>query len=314
MSLKIAPQDNTLTLTVSPNINLCMKGTIRTFDKCPRCGGKFKDGVKGLRCAPCKTTPSRYYIDFPWKGERLRLFCDRDDHPFSSYEAAHRYLTVMRAKVDEKDFDPREYIKIEVKKLYFENYAAAWLERRERQVLQNQLSRGYLRSAMIYLNRYVTPYFKGQNIRDIQEGDLEDFRDQLPLHLKPKTVYNIIGILSKIFNDARRRRDIHRLPEFPRIEVADPETCWIGKQEQRRVLDQVKDPLKRALYLLMMETGVRPGEARALKWSRVQFGADIIVIAAAMDEDVYKERTQEKDVRFLPMEPQVKHMGITQGG
>jgi integrase len=123
----------------------------------------------------------------------------------------------------------------------------------------------------------------------------------LPLHLKPKTVYNIIGILSKILNDVKRRRDIHRLPEFPRIEVADPETCWIGKQEQRRVLEQVKNPLKRVLYLLMMETG-----ARALKWSRVQFGADIIVIAAAMDEDVYKERTKETDVRFLPMEPQVK--------
>jgi len=112
--------------------------------------------------------------------------------------------------------------------------------------------------------------------------------------------------LSKIFNDAKRRRDIHRLPEFPRIEAADPETCWIGKQEQRRVLEQVKDPLKRALYLLMMETGARPGESRALKWSRVQFGADTIVIAAAMDEDVYKERTKENDVRFLPMESQVK--------
>ncbi len=113
--------------------------------------------------------------------------------------------------------------------------------------------------------------------------------------------------MSKIFNDAQRRRDIHRLPEFPRIEAADPETCWIGRQEQHRVLEQVKDPLKRALYLLMMETGARPGEeARALKWSRVRFGADTIVIAAAMDEDVYKERTTENDVRFLPMEPQVK--------
>ena len=61
---------------------------------------------------------------------------------------AIRFLTVMRAKVDDKNFDPREYIKVVVKKLHFDNYTAVWLARREKEVERGHLSRGYLRSVL----------------------------------------------------------------------------------------------------------------------------------------------------------------------
>ena len=72
------------------------------------------------------------------------------------------------------------------------------------------------------------------------------------------------------------------------------------------MLAEVRDPVRRTLFLLMMETGCRPGEARALKWSRVQFKADKIIIAAAMDRNVYREHTKEGDVRLLPIGPKLK--------
>lgn len=286
--------------------NLCMKGAIRTLEGCPACRGKFEETQKGLRCPKCKTIPSRLYIDFWWQGERIRVFQNKDGEPFSSYEMTNRFLTVMRAKVDAGEFDPREYIRVEVKRLHFDNYTAAWLGRREKEVERGHLSRGYLRSVKIYLNRYLLPYFKARSIRDMHEGLIEDFRDQLPTHLKAKTVFNIMGILSKMLADAHRRRDINRLPAFPTTEVPDPETKWIGRDDQERLLAEVKDPVRRTLFLLMMETGCRPGEARALKWSRVQFKADKIIIAAAMDRNVYREHTKEGDVRLLPIGPKLK--------
>ncbi len=293
-----------------------MKGAIRSLEKCPRCGGKFQENLKGLRCGKCKTIPSRLYIDFWWQGERIRIFQNKDGEPFYSYEMASRFLTVMRAKVDDKNFDPREYIKIEVKNLHFDNYTAAWLARREKEVERGHLSRGYLRSVKIYINRYLLPFFNARSIRDIHEGLIEDFRDQLPTHLRAKTVYNIMGILSKMLSDAHRRRDINRLPAFPVIEVPDPETKWIGKDDQERLLAEVQDPVRSTLFLLLMETGCRPGEARALKWGRVQLNADKIVIAAAMDRDVYREHTKEGDVRLLPIGSKLKQalMELPRGG
>lgn len=284
--------------------NFCMAGTIRTLEKCPACGGKFQG--EPLRCPQCKTIPSRYFIDFGWKGNRLRIFTDKEGHPFSSWEATSRFLTVMRAKVDEKNFDLREYIRVEVRALIFANYVAAWLDRRESDVERGELSRGYIRSVKIYINRFLLPFFGKWNIRDIHEGLIDDFKRQLPVSLKLKTVYNLMGILRKILADAKRRHDINRLPDFPTISLADPETKWIGKKDQEAVLAEVKDPVCRTLFLLMMETGCRPGEARALKWGRVQFRANKVIFAAAMDRNIYRERTKEGDVRIIPMAPELR--------
>ena len=63
-----------------------------------------------------------------------------------------------------------------------------------------------------------------------------------------------------------------------------------------------------------MLQGCRPGEARALRWENVDFNKEIptpdgqiikgvITIRAAMDQEVYEERTKERDVRVLPMHP-----------
>ncbi len=73
------------------------------------------------------------------QGERIRVFQNKDGEPFSSYEMANRFLTVMRAKVDAGEFDPREYIKVEVKRPHFDNYTAAWLGRREKEVERGHL-------------------------------------------------------------------------------------------------------------------------------------------------------------------------------
>jgi integrase len=211
----------------------------------------------------------------------------------------------MRAKVDDLTFDLREYLQAEVKGLQFENYAVAWIARREREVERGHLSREYLRTTRVYVHRYMIPFFGKRNLRDIQEGAIEDFRDQLPTHLRAKTVYNILGILQKMLTDAHRRRDINRLPAFPTISVPDPETKWIGRKDQERILAQIQDPVRRAFFLFLMETGCRPGEARALKWERVQLKIGKVVIAAAMDQGNYKEHTKEGDVRIIPLCPEL---------
>lgn len=200
-----------------------MKGTVRTENKCPRCGKKFQETPRGLRCVKCKTTPDKYYIDFLWNGERIRVFRYKDSDPFTSYEAAKRFLTVMRAEVDAGRFSPKDYIRVEIRGLQFTNYAIAWLDRRNKEVEQGLLSRGYLRSSGSYIRNHMGPFFRDRSVKDIHEGFIEDFQLQLPKHLKPKTIKNIMGLLQKIFADAcHKRRDIARMPVFPEIPVGKP--------------------------------------------------------------------------------------------
>jgi len=280
-----------------------MAGTIRTKQKCPKCGGKFAG--EPLHCHVCLTIPTRYFLDVPWKGERLKIYTGKDDHPLAHWEGAQRLLESIRHEIDTGKFDPKEYQARELKSLRFDNYAHAWLERREKELKRGLIALGYFTEIKAYIHRYYIPFFDHKSIRDIREAHIEDFRDSLPEHLSHKTIFNIMGVLRKLFRDAYRRKDTLLLPEFPKIPKGEPVTHWIDEATQELVLAQMKDPVRRTFYLFLMKQGCRPGEARALRWENVDLKNGIVTICAGFDRETFKPYTKERDVRPLPLHPQV---------
>ncbi len=282
-----------------------MVGAVRTKEKCPRCGGKFEG--KPLRCPSCLTVPRRYFVDLSWPGQgRIKLYTDQQGYPLDSWERSNRLLNAIRYEIDQGKFDPREYVKKEVHALRFENYAQGWLERLVARHGRGEVSWGYLQFAKGVVKKYLTPLLGGRDIRDIREGQIEDFRDALPVSLQPKTVANIMGLLGKIMRDAFRRRDIAYLPEIPKVEVGEPVTRWLSQEEQEAVLAHVPAPVFRAFFLFLMKQGVRPSEARALRWEDLDLKNNRVIIRAAMDGERYRTCTKERDVRYLPLHPRVK--------
>jgi integrase len=163
-----------------------------------------------------------------------------------------------------------------------------------------------MKEVRAYTRLYFLPFFGKMSIRDIREAHIEDFKNQLPEHLSPKTVYNILGVFRKLMHDAYRRRDILSMPTFPKIPLNEPHTRFLWPEEQEKILAQVKDPVYRTFYLFLMMQGCRPGEARALRWENIDLKNDIVVIRAAFDRGVYRPHTKERDVRVLPLHPNVK--------
>jgi len=291
--------------------NLSMLGTIRTLQKCPQCGGSFQG--EPLSCPRCKITPTRYYIDFYWKKQH-KLYSDEDGYILSSWEQAHRLLTHIRHEIDREKksqgkfrFDPRNYVRRDLNKLKFENYVRAWFAWRAEEVdLPDGISRSYLKGAESYARNHLLPFFGGMNIREIDETQFERFRRQLPRNLSAKTVHNIFGLLHKILRDAKRVGDIQRLPELPVIKFVIPPIKWIDEEDQAHILAEVRDPVYYALFLFLMKQGCRPNEARALKWDRIDFERNVVRIDAAMDEGFFREHTKTRDIRTLPIHPDVK--------
>jgi len=276
-----------------------MTGAVRTMEKCPVCKGKFQG--EPLRCPECKTAPRRYYLDLWWKGERHRIFTGRDNYALDSWERASRLLTAIRESIDRGAFDPRDFVRKEIAHLQFHNYVQDWLERRSRE----GLARSYLKDLRGAVKNHFIPFFGKKNMRDIRAGDIEDFKAWLP-PLNPKTVHNLLGMLHKIFKDAYRRRDILNLPDFPTVKLKEPVTKWIDEEDQEKILAHVRDPVYHAFYLFLMKQGCRPNEARALRWEKVDFKNELVIIDAAFDRNVFRPSTKEKDVRCLPLHPDVK--------
>ncbi len=281
-----------------------MVGSVRTKERCRKCGGKFEG--EPLCCPFCLTTPKRYFVDFSWPSQgRIKLYSDQQGFPLDSWERASRLLNAIRYEVDQGKFDPREYVSQGHLSLMFANYAREWLQRRELEYERGHIVKSYLIEMRDYVRRYYLPFFAKFNIRDIREGHIEDFRNWLPPHLSAKTIHNILGILHKLFKDAFRRKDILVLPEFPKVEKGDPVTRWISEEEQRLVLAQMDDPVRRAFYLFLMKQGCRPGEARALKWENLDLKNGYVTIAASFNINEFKPYTKERDVRYLPLHPEV---------
>ena len=110
-----------------------MAGTIRTKEKCPKCGKPFQENQKGLFCRKCRTTPNRYHLYLYARGYgRVRIYSGPDGYPLDSWERANRLLAVIRMEMDQGSFDIKKYLSVHLKPLQFSNYAQAWAARRDR--------------------------------------------------------------------------------------------------------------------------------------------------------------------------------------
>ena len=112
---------------------------------------------------------------------------------------------------------------------------------------------------------------------------------------KPKSVQSILFALRTLLNWLRRREELERVPAFPEVKVPTRIIRWITRPEQDRVVAAAEERYKLPLRVLI-ETGIRPGEAVALTAGDVQ-ESGIVVCKAIGDRGQVKE-TKAGKVQF----------------
>lgn len=263
-----------MTTPYASDYNLCMSGKVR----------RNRDN---------------FYVDLHWNGERVRLFSDKEGHALDSEKRADRLLSHIRYEIDHGLFDPKNYVKRELKGLRWDNYLDAWIVRQAARREAGEISREYLRMIRSLTKNHIRAMFGNRSIRDLTKGIIDDAFTALPKHLSSKTKYNIQGVVSKVLKDAFDREDVAKTPKMTRIQVADPRTTYLEEDVQERVLAEVCQPVMRIFFRFCMVHGCRPGEARALKWSDIEGG--FVTIAAGMDQNEYRPCTKEREIRVLPI-------------
>lgn len=290
----------------SENYNLSMAGKIRTKEKCPKCGKAFITGINGLSCPECQTAPKKYFIDIYWK-QRFKIYSDLHGHALDSYARAHRLIESIRNEIDNHTFDPKRYIRVEAEKYSFSVYASNWLAKCEGYVAKQKLSPSYMKELRRFVNKRFIPFFLEQDIRDLRTANITAFYDNLPNNLSLKTQSNIMSVLHKLFSDALLNEDIRQMPSFPEIDVPDPDWSWCAEDVQDDIL--VKIPQAHLPYLIFMaRQGVRPAEARALKWDCVDLSRGVVTIRRNFSLNKLRDITKAKNIRIIPLDPLVAEM------
>jgi hypothetical protein len=120
------------------------------------------------------------------------------------------------------------------KQASFAACSAALLEQQEEMVARGDMSAEMQQNDRYRLRKEVLPFFENIALGDIDYFKLEQFINKLAKDkLKPATISNYVGLVSKTLRLAQRRGFIAHLPQFPKVKKADTPRGWFTVNEYK---------------------------------------------------------------------------------
>jgi integrase len=281
-----------------------MRVKIRSQEKCPICNSAFKTSPSGLTCPQHpKVRPQHYYLDWYFMGEQYKLF------GFDSLKVAFQKAAAIEEEIDGHKFKPQNYKnqnKSFNKKFRFDVVWDSWILTREQDMKREIISPGYFkqlkRRTALFKN-----FFKNEDVRTIEKYRINEFKNSLPVTCSLKTISSHLEILRKFFNDLYEEDRIAEPVRFPKIKVQRPVIKWLTKEQQEQVFKHIPDRHK-PIFIFLFNTGCRPGEARALLWSDIDFEKGIITIQHSFSDNVHRKMTKGKKSRIIPMSTELQEL------
>lgn len=281
-----------------------MQGTIRAKGHCPVCRNKFIEVKRfGYICSAHKTVPKRFFVDLFYKGQRIRVFSDKQGQPLDTYQRASDLLSHINYEIKNYSFDPTKYIKQQLEKYYVVNLLEKFLESKI-----ETLAPSYQKDYMRY-TRIAQSFFGAMDVRELKKIDLINYKEHLErdFTFSDKTVKNIFDNFKTFLRYLRNDLEIvNTIPLFPVVETTQPETHWLSAEVQKKAIECVPEEDKHIIAFLMLH-GCRPGEARALKCKDVDIEKGLITISSTFSGSVYREKRKgrnSKDVT-IPIHPEL---------
>jgi integrase len=269
---------------------VCMKGKVRTWEKCTVCKGNFVLALIGehmdLMCPNCKTRPRSYYVDARALGAGKIWTDNKTGETFRYYEAAYQQLETMRKKVKDHTFDPNDYIAKKAEEIKVKTLSTRWLER-----IKIDKSYSYCRHSKTEMELHISPVFGETDVRDIRNHHIADFYYHLlGKGLSPKSVKNILATFKTFLNSLDDL--VPRLPKFPVVKVPEKAGGWINTQSQCKIVSAIPER-HRLIFETLIELWCRPAEVCALK-KRDLIDGEVCIERAFDEKGGIKERKSGK--------------------
>jgi integrase len=285
-----------------------MKGTVRAKGRCLVCEGKFQQILKiGFICPRCKTTPRKFYVDIPYKGQRCRIFSDTTGQILDTYQRASTLLSHINHELKSHSFEPSRYVKAELQGFYVQNLLDRFLKDKISSISPSRINH-YTR-----YTKLAKEFFKIKDVREIRRIDLSDYKRYLIEKYYPnqpkqgKTLKNVIDHFKTFLIYCKNEYEvIDTVPTFPAIEVQPYQFKYVCQQDQIKLFELVEEHDKPFIAFLMLH-GCRPGEARALRCKDIDLQQQTITISATFSDEVYKERRKGRGAQavIVPIHPEL---------
>lgn len=274
-----------------------MLGGIYSDERCPVCGGTFKDNSRNALVCPKHLRQKATSFKVIFKGLTKR---------FKSYDKASRCLTGWRFETDENKFDERVYRKDSP--LSFERVAQEWLEVKKKENIRPNTYRALQehigKAILIWGNR---------NVLTIRLQDFQHFLSQFDVSAKSKA--NYIQTLRQLWKWLHDNEEIYKLPKFPKVKYELKRKATLDKEGQLAVLDKVGELTGKSIgkesayrcwlgiHWMMVYVNVRPAEVRDIKEKHIDLNRGEILIPHPKEGKAKKIYLLDEDIdhiRALP--------------
>ena len=132
----------------------------------------------------------------------VNVYCDKSHQTFYSKEHAEATLIQILGEIKQGTFDPDFYSKRRKSIFSFSVYADQWLENFQKLVEARKRSPWTLKKYRSYAEKEFKPFFNDISVLDILPLHIKEYYMSI-INLHPKTIYNKLGCLHKIFSDAK---------------------------------------------------------------------------------------------------------------
>ncbi len=133
-------------------------------------------------------------------------------------------------------------------------------------------------SKRVILDRHVLPHLGGKKLDGVRYAEVQDFKLKLLSGgLARKTVNNILTVLRRMLEIARKRELIAVVPEMEWLKVPASEFDFLTVDEADRLVAAAKDEW-RAMILVALRTGLRQGELLGLRWDDLDLVAGRLTV------------------------------------
>ncbi len=216
-------------------------------------------------------------------------------------KTAQQYLNkILREK------DLGEFIKPSQELLA--EYMNEWLEKEAKTRVREYTYQNYKDLVRLYINPVLGAVMLS-NITPVQIKGV--YSEMIDKGLSPKTVKNTHGVLKNALEQAV---NWGKLPRNPADSVNLPrqkkkEMKVLSPEEAKIFVDAIVDSRWKALFSLLIATGMRPSEALGLKWKDIDFDNERVIINRSLTRVNGKWSLEETKTahsrRTIPLPPSV---------
>jgi site-specific recombinase XerD len=205
-----------------------------------------------------------WYVDFRFNQKRYRK-----RSPENSKRGAQAYERLLMSRL----VSGEPFVEIVEKKKDFSTFAKEWFDTYV--VANNKYSEQVTKESVLRV--HLKPFFGKMLLEDIDSKQIEIFkRKQQAKGLNPKTINNHLTVLSKLLHNAIEWGEIDKIPLIKCLKCAQKRIRFLSESECQLLLTDQTEPLWRDMIYVALNTGMRMGELKGMRWEDINFKQSVI--------------------------------------